>query len=620
MCGIAGLVQEGRAAEDLRQCAERMAELLAHRGPDGAGVLVDGPAALAHRRLTVIDPATGAQPMSEASGRFHIVFNGEIYNFQELRERLRAEGFCFATASDTEVILQAYARYGEDCLAHLDGMFAFAIWDRREQRLFAARDRLGKKPFYYRCDGGRLAFASELTALAAAGPMGLSPTALAAFLCCKCVPCPATIHAEAAKLPPGHCLTWQSGELRLRRYWSLPLPGEAPDLDEAAEQLRTLLRAAVRKRLKSDVPLGAFLSGGLDSTVIATLMAQEAGEGVRTFSVGFDDPSYDETAFALAAADFAGTRHSVRVLDAALCLEMLRETVAGFDEPLADPSIVPTSLLSGFAREHVTVALSGDGADELFGGYEHLPAFVWARRLALGGSAAQAALRGLEALAPVSRGYVSPRHVLRRFRQAVAAPDAQRIPRLLLAFEPEALAGICTGPVPLAEDLLGRPEECFSQGRGEPLDRALRCYALGYLPDYILAKVDRCSMRHGLEVRSPFLDQAVVEFAAGLPAAFKMPGARRKWFMKRALGQFMPEAVRRRGKRGFLMPIAGWLAGSLRGLLRDLCSPARLERQGLFRAEAVARLIREHESGKVDRREELWTFLVLQIWLEARGL
>jgi asparagine synthase (glutamine-hydrolysing) len=214
---------------------------------------------------------------------------------------------------------------------------------------------------------------------------------------------------------------------------------------------------------------------------------------------------------------------------------------------------------------------------------------------------------------------VSPRHALRRFRQAVAAPDAQRVPRLLLAFEPEALAALCSGPLPSTADLLGRPEEGFGQG-GEPLDRALRWYALRYLPDYILAKVDRCSMRHGLEVRSPFLDTAVVEFAAGLPASFKMPGARRKWFMKQALGRHMPGIVRRRGKRGFLMPVAGWLAGSLRGLLRDMASPARLERQGLFRPEAVARLLREHEEGSVDRREELWTFLVLQIWLESRGL
>jgi asparagine synthase (glutamine-hydrolysing) len=618
MCGIAGIVQEGPAAAELRETAERMAALLAHRGPDGAGVLVRGPAALAHRRLMVIDPATGAQPMSDPTGRFHVVFNGEIYNYRELREQLRGEGLSFATASDTEVLLQAYARHGQDCLALLDGMFAFALWDSREQSLFAARDRLGKKPFYYRCDHGRLVFASELAALNPAGAMGLDHASLAAFLCCKCVPCPATIFAEAAKLPPGHCLTWQAGNLRVRPYWTLPEPGPAPDMEEAAERLRGLLRSAVRKRLKSDVPLGAFLSGGLDSTVVATLMAQEASE-VRTFSIGFAEPSYDETRFALAAADFAGTRHSVRQLDAALCLDMLADTVAGFDEPLADPSIVPTRLLSRFAREHVTVALSGDGADELFGGYEHLPAFVWARRLALGGAAARAALRGLEALLPVSRGYVSPRHALRRFRQAVAAPDAQRVPRLLLAFEPEALAALCSGPLPSTADLLGRPEEGFGQG-GEPLDRALRWYVLRYLPDYILAKVDRCSMRHGLEVRSPFLDTAVVEFAAGLPASFKMPGARRKWFMKQALGRHMPGIVRRRGKRGFLMPVAGWLAGSLRGLLRDMASPARLERQGLFRPEAVARLLREHEEGSVDRREELWTFLVLQIWLESRGL
>jgi len=618
MCGIAGIVQPGRDPGELREIAARMATLLAHRGPDGSGVLVDGPAALAHRRLTVIDLATGAQPMTDPTGRYSIVFNGEIYNYRELRERLQAEGLAFATASDTEVILNAYARHGAACLDLLDGMFAFAVWDGREKTLFAARDRLGKKPFYYHHGGGLFAFASELEALRAAVPgLSLDPASVAAFLCRKCVPCPATIYAGAAKLPPGCCLTWRAGELRVRSYWTPPEPGEAPAApEEAGERLRELLGAAVRKRLVSDVPLGAFLSGGLDSTVVAALMARESTEPVRTFSVGFEEPSYDETPFALAAAEFAGTRHSVRVLDAASCAGMVREVAAGFDEPLADPSIVPTSLLSAFAREEVTVALSGDGADELFGGYEHLPACVWAGRLARGGAPVQAALRGLEALLPVSRGYVSPRHVLDRFRQAVAAPEERRLPRLLMAFAPEALEHVLLQPPGPDHDPLGAVEP----GPGSTLDRALRHYLTRYLPDSILTKVDRCSMRHGLEVRSPFLDTAVVEFAARLPASFKMPGARRKRFMKQALGRYMPPVVRRRGKRGFLMPVAGWLAGSLGDLLRGQASPERLRRQGLFRPEALERLLREHESGAVDRREELWTFLVLQLWLESRGL
>nr|WP_321258522.1 asparagine synthase (glutamine-hydrolyzing) [uncultured Pseudodesulfovibrio sp.] len=623
MCGIAGVVHPRLTSDALRQCAIRMADGVRHRGPDSDGVWVGQPAALSHRRLEVIDLSTGGQPMKSACGQFVIVFNGEIYNFREVRVALEAKGHSFSTTSDTEVLLQAYMKYGEACLSHFEGMFAFAIWDTKEQSLFAARDRMGKKPFYYTCQNSVFAFASELSSLTAVPDtsFNLNMQAMAQFLTCKYVPTPSSIYTEARKLQPGHCLRFKDGEVSVSRYWSLPHPTRTVGGDEAAGHIRSLLEDAVGRRLISDVSLGAFLSGGLDSTVVVSLMSRLSSSQVKTFSIGFEEKAYDESEYAVQAARFAGTDHYNENLTGTMCAELVGEVVGRFDEPLADPSIIPTYFLSRFVKQHVTVALSGDGADELFGGYEHFPAFIWAQRCAALGMPMRMVLEGLRRMLPVSSHYISLGHAVGRFAEAVKAPAPHRVPRMLMAFSPEAQETLWSSPPSDSSELLfGHPTESWQEFEdGAPLDAVFNQYAKTYLLDYILTKVDRCSMMHGLEVRSPFLDTALVEYVFSLPGRFKIPGGKRKHLMKQALAEFMPPSIRKRNKRGFLMPVAGWLGSSLKPQLARFADAGFLKRQGLFRPEVIASLIGEHENNVVDRREELWTFLVLQLWLEAHG-
>ncbi|WP_338667721.1 asparagine synthase (glutamine-hydrolyzing) [Pseudodesulfovibrio methanolicus] len=623
MCGIAGVVHARMTSDALRQCAVSMADGVRHRGPDSSGVWVERPAALSHRRLEVIDLSSGGQPMMSDCGRFVIVFNGEIYNFQEVRVSLETKGRRFRTTSDTEVLLQAYMEYGESCLSFLEGMFAFAIWDTKKESLFAARDRMGKKPFYYTCQNGIFAFASELSSLAHVPDISfnLDMQAMAQFLTCKYVPTPGSIYTEARKLQPGHCLRFGDGEITVARYWSLPSPVSGVATGEVAERIRSLLEEAVGRRLISDVPLGAFLSGGLDSTVIVSLMSRLGNTQVKTFSIGFEAKAYDESAYAAQAARFAGTDHRNANLTSEMCAGLVSEVVGRFDEPLADPSIIPTYFLSRFVKQHVTVALSGDGADELFGGYEHFPAFLWAQRCAALGAPMHLIFEGLRRMLPVSPHYISPGHAVGRFAEAVKAPAPHRVPRMLMAFSPEAQKALwVSAPSESPELLFGHPAESWKGFEDrDPLDAVFNYYARTYLLDYILTKVDRCSMMHGLEVRSPFLDTALVEFVFSLPGRFKVPGGKRKHLMKQALSEFMPSSIQKRNKRGFLMPVAGWLGSSLKPQLERFTDAGFLKRQGLFRPEAVKSLIFEHENNVVDRREELWTFLVLQLWLEANG-
>lgn len=627
MCGIAGFVLPsgpGLPARETRlDWLSRMTGAMAHRGPDGEGLHLDGPAALGHRRLSIIDLAAGSQPMLDANERASITFNGEIYNYRELKPRFEQQGFSFRTKSDTEAILAAWLTMGAAGLDLLEGMFAFALWDRASQTLFAARDRFGKKPFYYTLQNGVFAFASELTALTQLPGLRFETTlsTLTRFVAYEYVPTPETIYKNVYKLRPGHYLLFRDGAVTEAPYWDMPMPGGEPKADETelCEELRRLLGQAVKRRLVSDVPLGVFLSGGIDSSTVAALMAGQASH-VKTFSIGFSEASYDESRYARLVAERYGTDHHERILSADACGSLLPEIVARFDEPMADPSIVPTYLLSQVTREKVTVALGGDGPDELFYGYEYYPAFVLSRLY----DKLPAALRRhfIEPIArrlPQSAGYVNPRFVAETFLAGATAPQWLRVQTWLSAFTAEAQAGLWRNP----SALLASPEALFAPTKtlfetpdtSDPLARVGYVFARQYMLDYILVKVDRCSMMHSLEVRAPFLDRDVAEFVCRLPSRYKLRGAKRKYLLRQAAAPLLPPEILSRGKRGFLIPTAAWLRGQLRPQVDELLGERHLREQGIFDPAAVGRLVAEHTSGQADHRKKLWTLLVLQLWL-----
>jgi len=624
MCGIAGFVRTSGEAlpAEAPEWLAAMTGAMAHRGPDGEGLLVDGPAALGHRRLSIIDLASGGQPMEHHSGRLVITFNGEIYNFQEIKAELAAKGHRFLTHSDTEVILAGWLEWGTACLERLEGMFAFALWDRVSRTLFCARDRFGKKPFFYTQQGGMFAFASELSALARLPGLSFSvaPETLAHFLAYEYVPTPDSIYRQARKLPPSHFLLLKDGAATLGRYWDLPAPQACrASEEELGGELARLLTQAVKRRMVSDVPLGVFLSGGIDSSIVAGLMAGLAPR-IKTFSIGFREASYDESAYARAVARRFDTEHHEHILAAEDCAELLPEIVTRFDEPIADPSIAPTYLLSKVTREQVTVALGGDGADELFAGYEH---FLGLRGASIYNALPTFLRRGLIdpvcARLPASDGYVNLRLGAATFLAGARQPAWLRVQTWLTALGPRLQRSLWTAQ----EQSFLDPNTLFASTRrafdrssaGTDFERAFHVYARQFLLDYVLVKVDRCTMMHSLEARAPFLDRDFAEFACRLPASYKLHGLTRKYLLKKSMSHLLPPEILTRNKRGFLIPVARWLRDKLKPLVEELLGEAHLRRQGLFDPKTVRTLIDEHDSGRMDRRKELWTLLVLQLWL-----
>ena len=630
MCGIAGICLCGGTglAENAAAQVDAMCRAMRHRGPDGQGVWSGDGVCLGHRRLSIIDLAGGAQPMHSADGRYHVTFNGEIYNFPELRKELEARGQRFRTTSDTEIILAGWQVWGHDCLRHFDGMFAFALWDAQEKRLFCARDRFGKKPFFYTLQQGRFFFASELTALTTLPELTftLSPEALMRYLAYEYVPTPQTMYAEAASLPPSHWLEIHEGRLRLERYWELPFPDEqdARGEEEICAAYHELLARAVRRRMISDVPLGVFLSGGIDSSIVAGLMAGQSSTPIKTFSIGFQEASYDESRYARIVARRWNTDHHERILSAEECAEHLPQIISRMDVPMADASVAPTWLLSGVTREKVTVALGGDGADELWAGYEHYIGYkvaTWYN--ALPGCLRRGILEPLCRLLPSSSDYINPRLAVQTFLRGAHAPDWLRVQTLLTALDPAAQRELLAHPDTafLTEERLFAPtREHFEHWPAgpAPLARAFHVYARQYLLDDILVKVDRCSMLHSLEVRAPFLDRDAAEFVARLPIRHKLRGFKRKYLLKRAFADVLPPEILHRNKRGFQIPVAAWLRGRMRPLLEEMLGESRLRQQGIFAPQAVRALMEAHFSGRADMRKPLWTLLVLQLWLEAQ--
>jgi asparagine synthase (glutamine-hydrolysing) len=588
-----------------------MSAKLVHRGPDSDGTFADGPAALAARRLAIIDLETGDQPIANEDGTVHVVQNGELYNYRELRAELERAGHRFRTHGDTEVLVHLYERDGLAFAQRLRGMFAVALWDATLRRLVLARDRYGIKPLYYRADHDGLEFASELRAL----PRGeIDLDALEAFLAFNSIPAPLTIFREARKLPPGHLLVWESGQMRLERY-ARPAPAPVEELredDEAEliEELRARLRDSVRAHLVSDVPVGVLLSGGIDSSALAALAAQETSEPVRTFSIGFEERSFDELSDARLVADRYSTRHRELILrpDAALLLPALAEA---FDEPFADSSALPTYLVSRLAAEDVKVALSGEGGDELFGGYYTYVADLLALRA--GGLARLA--RPLVELLPTSTARASFDYKAKRFARGAHLPPLERHHAWKEIFSADAraeLTGRRNGFDPV--DLY---RARFADTEGAELLARLQDIDLGiYLVDDLLVKTDRASMAHSLEARVPFLDSAVTNLALALPTRHRVRGLRKKVLLRKAVAPLVPERIVRAKKRGFSIPAAAWLRGDLEPFARGMLSTETLRRQGFFRPEAVTALIDRHVAGKEDLSRQLWGLLAFTLWHE----
>ncbi len=610
MCGICGIVSSNGPADPDRLAA--MSAKLVHRGPDSDGIFAEGQAALAARRLAIIDLETGDQPIANEDSTIHVVQNGELYNYRELRAELERAGHRFRTHGDTEVLVHLYEQEGLEFARRLRGMFAVALWDAPRRRLVLARDRYGIKPLYYRADSsGGLEFASELRAL----PRGeIDLDALEAFLAFNSIPAPLTIFRDARKLPPGHLLVWEAGETRVERF-ARPAPAALDDLrddDEAEliEELRARLRDSVRAHLVSDVPVGVLLSGGIDSSALTALAAQESHEPVRTFSIGFEERSFDELGDARLVAERYGTQHRELVLrpDAALLLPALAEA---FDEPFADSSALPTYLVSQLAAQDVKVALSGEGGDELFGGYY---TYV-ADQLALRAGGAARLARPLVERLPTSTARASFDYKAKRFVRGAHLPPLERHHAWKEIFSPEARAEL-TGRRH-AFDPVDLYRARFAETEGaEPLAR-LQDVDLGiYLVDDLLVKTDRASMAHSLEARVPFLDPAVTNFAAALPAKHRVHGLRKKVLLRKAVAPLVPREIVRGKKRGFSIPAAAWLRGELEPFARETLSAETLRRQGYFRPEAVAALLDRHVAGKEDLSRQLWGLLAFTLWHE----
>ena len=621
MCGIAGFVNgDGRPADP--SLVARMTATLAHRGPDGSGVHLDGPVALGHRRLSIIDVGGGAQPMSNEDGSIWVSYNGELYDEQPLRAELIASGHRYRNDSDTESLVHLYEEIGVGFPSRLNGMFALAIWDAPKSRLVLARDRMGQKPLVYAIlpDGG-LAFASEPKALLAHPEVARSidPASLARYLFYEYVPAPHSIWRGIRKLPPGHTLTWQDGRVDVARYWSPPESSSSAggDFETTAGRFWGDFVAAVGRHRRSDVPLGVFLSGGVDSSSVAAALAEwEPAAGIRTFSIGFEDPSFDESGYARSVATALGTDHRERIFSADDVMRLLPEVAGWLDEPFGDASILPTHLLSRFAREEVTVALGGDGADELLAGY---PTFKGERALRSFGRlprSARSLTRAIVGRLPVDHGNLSLDFRLKQFLRGAGEPPALAHQRWLGSYSGEEVAAIMVEAVEVDVEAehLARAARLDPVGGLDSLGRSLRLYQDTYLPDDILAKVDRASMACGLEVRAPFLDALLVDSIQAMPSVFQYARGTTKRLLKRAARGRVPSAILDRPKKGFGIPVARWLRGPLAPLIDTLLARDRIASQGLFRPDEVARRVDEHRAGVRDHRKPLWTLLMFQLW------
>jgi len=616
MCGIAGQVtMDGRPVS--REVIAAMGDRLRHRGPDDHGLHIKGPVGLAHRRLSILDLSqAGRQPMSNPAGTVWITFNGEIYNYQELRQALRSPR-TFRSETDTEVLLALYEDYGLACLSMLRGMFAFAIWDEPARRLVLVRDRLGKKPLFYALRNGMLSFASELKALLADGPRPeVDPLALHHYLTFQYVPAPLTIFQGIRKLQPGHVLVYEDGKVSDNPYWSLRYDDKLEGRREAEyqEEFAALLRESVKLRLVSDVPLGAFLSGGVDSSTVVAWMSRLGDKPVRTFSIGFKDDAFNELPHAREAARLFRTDHHEFVVEPS-AIDILPTLVRVYDEPFADASAIPTYYVSQLSRQFVTVALNGDGGDELLAGYpryDSLPIDRWAARW-LGGAAGRLVRSRLCSSAAAAL----PGPVWRRIER-LAAPFSRTYLNRICYFHPREKSRLYTAGFRervAGEDSADLLDRWFEEARtGELLDQLLAVDVRSYLPDDLLVKVDRATMAHGLEARSPLLDHKLMEFAALLPLRMKQRAGQAKYLLKQTMRGVLPDALLDRPKQGFGVPIDRWFREDCRGFLRETLLSRQALGRGYFEEAVVRELLDRHQVANENYGARLYALLMLELW------
>ena len=625
MCGIAGFTFFKELDIDLQATIEKMTSMLIHRGPDEAGTYCDHGVALGSRRLSIIDLTSGKMPIHNEDRTLWIVFNGEIYNFPELRENLVAKGHTFTTQSDTEVILHLYEEYGTGCVSKLNGIFAFALWNKQSQTLFLVRDRLGIKPLHYCEYAGGLIFASELKAILQ-HPLveaRLNLDGLNKYLTYEYVPAPHSMFQGIKKLKPGHWLVYSRGKTEVQQYWDIPLDEMGISYkreEEHAEELLHRLREAVRMQLISDVPVGVLLSGGLDSSAVAVLAAQAAPGQIQSFSIGFQEPFFDETHYSQKMARMIGTQHHHQVFNSQKMLEVIPQVFAMLDEPLADASIIPTYLLSKMTSQFVKVALGGDGADELFAGYPTYQAHKLVTYYSVLPYKIRDLINRIAQHLPVSYKNISFDFKVKQFLRGMGVSSEIRFFLWMGAFlesekrelfSPE-LREHCADSNPF-DDIIQYVRE------SKLLKEFERILYLGmklYLQDDILVKVDRASMANSLEVRVPYLDHTFVEYVAGLPTILKLNGLTTKYILKKAAQDIVPKEIVQRKKKGFGIPLSKWFNGDLKKMLLSYLREERIKHGNLFHYPYIKKLLDEHFSHQRDNRKQLWTLLVFEMWRE----
>lgn len=624
MCGIAGWInlKQSDTKDHTEAVLHSMCETILHRGPNSEGLWLDDTVALGMRRLSIIDLHTGDQPVFSEDKSVIVMMNGELYNYREVRSDLEKKGHNFITKSDTEILPHLYEEYGEDLVDHLNGMYAFSLWDTRKKKLIIARDRFGEKPLYYGVFDGKLLYASEPKAILAHPSVKpeLNLDALRHYLSYDYVPAPHSIFKGISKLPAAHVMTVENGEIKTRRYWNLTFAknGNIPSFDRAAIELRELLSDAVRMRLVADVPLGVLLSGGVDSSTIAAFSAQHATETVKTFSIGFTEDSFDETKYARQVAAHLGTDHHEEILSVAKAAELISDIGGWLDEPLSDGSLIPTYLLARFVRKHVTVALGGDGGDELFAGYPMYYAHKVAKLYSsVPGFVRSGLIEPVVRSLPVSTKNLSFEYKAKRFVRASKYDTITRHHSWFGSFTldeqkqlltEDALTGSSGDIYADAKEML---KICDADSEIEQMQYLDMNF---YMAEDILTKVDRASMAVSLETRAPFLDPRVGQFAASLPLDYKLRGSKGKHILKKSVEGLLPANILHRSKKGFGIPIAEWLKTLLNPLMHDMLSPERLKDQGIFESDYVQKLIAEHEKGVASHHKQLWTLLVFQLW------
>jgi asparagine synthase (glutamine-hydrolysing) len=644
MCGIAGWVnlETTKSTQDHSEAIlHSMCERIVHRGPDSEGLWMDDQVALGMRRLSIIDLKTGDQPVFSEDKSIVVMMNGELYNYREVRADLEKRGHEFTTQSDTEILPHLYEEYGENLLDHVNGMYAFSLWDTRKKKLIIARDRFGEKPLYYGVFDGKLIYASEPKAMLAHPSVTaeLDLNALRHYLSFDYIPAPMSIYKGIYKLPAAHLLTVGNGEVKTRRYWDLSwsVPGTVDSVPangrygtlpashvsasfaNVADDLKDLLSDAVRMRLVSDVPLGILLSGGIDSSTVAAFAVQHATERVKTFSIGFEEDSFDESKYARQVATHLNTEHYEDKLSAERAGDLISEIGTWLDEPMSDGSLIPMYLLARFVRKHVTVALGGDGGDELFAGYP----MYYAHKVAAKYLALPAFLRSLIEPAinalPVSTNNLSFDYKAKRFVRAAKYDDLTRHHSWFGSFSIGQHEALLSADVVAATngDIYSGVRELVSASNAKNVIEQMQYADINYyLAEDILTKVDRAAMAVSLETRAPFLDPRIGQFAASIPVEYKLKGNKGKYILKKAVEDLLPKAILQRPKKGFGIPIAEWLKCRLNPLMHDMLAPERLKQQGLFDADYVQRLIKEHETGAASHHKELWTLLVFELWCD----